>query len=1320
MNMKNVALFALSNTTVVIDVNGQVRQLLPGEVPGPGEVIVIIGQGATAAVDAQLVEESGEAVDLNVDDEIAAIVSQIEQGVDPTQNDEFATAAGGLQGSSLTGSGDIERIGTESSAQTSFDKFGLESQGLSRTQSLALLDLFAQAIFVGQDDLQSFETDIPLVVTGSVEATNTDIPTFVVQENIAGDFGVFSIDINGNWTYIANSAFDELNVGDSLVDVFPIESADSTIGSVTITINGTNDLPVFVATDDIVISDSEEESITPFAFEDGAYVFDLPENTPAGITLGVVEATDVDNDVLIYSISSNIENEGGDPLFQIDPDTGELSLTDAGEESFANDFELLDNEHQLVVTVTEGDGVGEPQSVDVDVFFNEVNLDDNEPIFTEQNGEEGGYYFTYDENRNSSDVLGTVSASDADGESVTYSIVSNITDDQNAPLFAVNSTNGQITLTQEGVNAFNNDFELDPNVHSIVVRATEVDGLGSAKSTDVSVSLGEVNLDDNVPVFERTNEAGEYQFTYKENIGRGKVIGQVEAKDADGEEVRYHISNNVLDDRSRPLFEIHPVTGEITLTRAGTRAYTNDYELFENSHNIVVTATEVDGLGEIESTNVNVTLNERNKDDNRPEFEDTRPNGKYLFRYRENREEDDVLGQVSASDADGENVTYRISVNVESRNGKALFEIDSDSGEISLTRAGVNSFTNDHEWARNFHNIVVEAVEDRGLGRVKSTEVIVSLKEVNVDDNVPVFENTNRRGNYVFEYPENRDENDVLGRVRANDADGEPVRYAIENNVIGANFEPLFEIHPVTGRITLTEAGVEADSNDYESQLNVHRIVVSATEVAGLGPNRNVSYVNVVLKETNINEAPVAEDISIDHNFVSDEEDVQRNIAQENEEPITTPYGFIPIPFDSDDPNRDHISDQEDDLNRDLLNVVITSLPTSGFLLYTDDMGDTRVLDESDLYDDDIGLEPGKFLNPHNIVYVPAQGEEFVMGQRGNEPVEVSRDGFNNWGDRVNGKEREFELENGSTISINLINRDGQPLRQFDNESFHIGRGIGDRDWFGMNRNEKLVIDFRHNPLMVIAFGLDGMDWAFSSGSPFRVTAIYTLQDGSEQVETYQRPPGDFGRNLMYDFEHSSPDNPIIEMELFSNGGAWELRYIAGHELPTQPDNFDYFAVDSGYEISETKTVALDLENAPQYGLQQAEEESDLEAKLGQDVMVGGDGQDIFVWLDSTLDSGTDVVVNFSLADGDLIDLSDVLTVDEPIGEDDDIDALIDAAIDAEVVGNDVVLTVTGSESEQTIVIKDGVESLSTHIDNGVIANEMDLYAQILKLNDAA
>ncbi|MGY5541112.1 cadherin repeat domain-containing protein, partial [Vibrio brasiliensis] len=68
-----------------------------------------------------------------------------------------------------------------------------------------------------------------------------------------------------------------------------------------------------------------------------------------------------------------------------------------------------------------------------------------------------------------------------------------------------------------------------------------------------------------------------------------------------------------------------------------------------------------------------------------------------------------VIGTVTATDEDaGDVVSYSISSNVQLA-GQDLFEIDSATGEISLTAAGVAAFTNDYELPDNQHTITVVA-----------------------------------------------------------------------------------------------------------------------------------------------------------------------------------------------------------------------------------------------------------------------------------------------------------------------------------------------------------------------------------------------------------------------------------------------------------------------------------------------------------------------------------------------------------------------------------------------------------------------------------
>ncbi len=73
--------------------------------------------------------------------------------------------------------------------------------------------------------------------------------------------------------------------------------------------------------------------------------------------------------------------------------------------------------------------------------------------------------------------------------------------------------------------------------------------------------------------------------------------------------------------------------------------------------------------------------------------------------------ESTVIGQVSATDADGSNVSCAIT----SGNDNGWVEVNAN-GEITLTTAGAAAAANDFEALANIHNIVVTATGTDGSG----------------------------------------------------------------------------------------------------------------------------------------------------------------------------------------------------------------------------------------------------------------------------------------------------------------------------------------------------------------------------------------------------------------------------------------------------------------------------------------------------------------------------------------------------------------------------------------------------------------------------
>ncbi|WP_024945859.1 VCBS domain-containing protein, partial [Aeromonas hydrophila] len=114
---------------------------------------------------------------------------------------------------------------------------------------------------------------------------NTSTPITVV-----GQYGEFTLAKDGQWTFTANSAFNELNVGDKVSESFEVTSIDGTKSSVTVTITGSNDAPTLSIDKGAVVS---EEGLAG-GIADTAGSSDTTDSVAASgkITVGDVDSQD--------------------------------------------------------------------------------------------------------------------------------------------------------------------------------------------------------------------------------------------------------------------------------------------------------------------------------------------------------------------------------------------------------------------------------------------------------------------------------------------------------------------------------------------------------------------------------------------------------------------------------------------------------------------------------------------------------------------------------------------------------------------------------------------------------------------------------------------------------------------------------------------------------------------------------------------------------------------------------------------------------------------------------------------------------------------
>ena len=151
--------------------------------------------------------------------------------------------------------GALDRL---SEGESVSDIFTVSSRDGTQTTVTINIDGTNDPAQLGSPNVTLKETNEPLKASGKVSIRDVDSPqNFVEQSNVKGRNGTFSIDSRGAWTYVANSAFDELNVGQSVSDSFPVASSDGTQTSVQVTINGTND-PADLGSASVVLNETNE------------------------------------------------------------------------------------------------------------------------------------------------------------------------------------------------------------------------------------------------------------------------------------------------------------------------------------------------------------------------------------------------------------------------------------------------------------------------------------------------------------------------------------------------------------------------------------------------------------------------------------------------------------------------------------------------------------------------------------------------------------------------------------------------------------------------------------------------------------------------------------------------------------------------------------------------------------------------------------------------------------------------------------------------------------------------------------------------------
>lgn len=394
---------------------------------------------------------------------------------------------------------------------------------------------------VAVDDLptiasQSFsiaENSANSTVVGTVIASDPD-STLAYSITAGNTGGAFAIDpASGQITVASSSALDRETTPTYTLTVRATGGSNSSSTTVTITLTDVNEPPTIAA-----------------------QTLSIAENSANGTVVGQLAASDPEGAALIYSVVA------ADAAFAVSA-SGQVTVADA---SLLN-FEAATSRN---FTVKVNDGTSDSAVVTITITITNVN---EVPTISAAS-------FSLAENSANATVVGSVSASDPENATLTYSITAGNT----GGAFAI-ASNGQITVATASAL----DFETTPGF-TLTIQAS--DGTNSASAT-ITITLTNV---DEAPVF----AAAPYSFNLAENSANGTTVGSVSATDPEAATVNYSITAG----NGSGAFTINSTTGALTvanatpLDRETTPTFTLTVQASDGSNTSTATVT-------ITLTNVN-------------------------------------------------------------------------------------------------------------------------------------------------------------------------------------------------------------------------------------------------------------------------------------------------------------------------------------------------------------------------------------------------------------------------------------------------------------------------------------------------------------------------------------------------------------------------------------------------------------------------------------------------------------------------------------------------------------------------------------------
>ena len=388
-------------------------------------------------------------------------------------------------------------------------------------------------------------------------------------------------------------------------------------------------------------------------------------------------ATDADGDAITYSLG------GADAaLYTIDASSGELGFNAVPDYEQPQDANQ-DNNYTLSIFARDPLGNESQQSLEVAV----ANLNDNSPGFASTSQ-------ALSVVENTSAVVYTAAATDADGDTLAYSLTG-----ADSALFTLDSTSGELSFATPP--DYENPLDQDQD-HSYQVEISASDGGYSAA---LALSITVTNANDNSPGFALDSDA----IAVEEGIS-GTIYTAV-ASDADGDAIAYSLAG-----ADSALFTIGTTSGELGFIAAP------DFETPLDAGQDNTYELDIQAFDGTNTTTLALSIAVTNLNDNTPGF----ASASESIPVAENTS--GVVYTAAATDADEDSLSYSLA-GVDS----ARFTLDSSSGELRFIAAP--DFENPLDGdADNAYELEISASDG-----ADSATLMLSVVVADANDNAPGF-----------------------------------------------------------------------------------------------------------------------------------------------------------------------------------------------------------------------------------------------------------------------------------------------------------------------------------------------------------------------------------------------------------------------------------------------------------------------------------------------------------------------------------------------------------------------------------------------------